>query len=157
MSVKLKQSAQCKHKITGKPSTITFKDSCFPDPNIRPSVISSAGCACIRVGLVLTMFHRQSRNSWSASASSLHLQHHCSHIEKHTSPRGRTQQHLFVDKADLWIYESDRLPGLNHHFDEAWHSCMPVVRGLRTHPVCYSGTSPHFSYAFLSRSVFFSS
>lgn len=42
------------------------------------------------------MFHRQSRTSWNTSVSTLHLQHHCSHSEKHTSPRGRIQRCLFA-------------------------------------------------------------
>lgn len=104
---------------------------------------------------------RQSRTSWNASASTLHLQHHCSPNEKHTSRRGRILRRLFLhgDMADLGIYESDGLPGLNHHFDEAaWgcHSCGPVVQGLRTHPVCDTSPSVKLSHIYFSHEQCFS-
>lgn len=46
---------------------------------------------------------------------------------------------LHEDKLDLGIYENDRLPGVNHHFDEAaWGSNGRVPRrGPWTHP-CFS-------------------
>lgn len=152
---------------SGKPNIVTLKDSCFwvsqswtcYVSDIRPSVISSTVCACIRVGFhAVPCFTGKAETAGNANASSLHLQHRRSHRSQ-----GQNSTASFcTETLDLGIYENDRLPGLNQHFDEVawgWPYCVAVVRGLSDTPCLSAVILPHceaFSYAFFSWVVFFS-
>lgn len=162
--------AHCKHMKTGKLSTITLKDSCFWTSqsctcfvsDIRPLVISSTVCACVRV--VLMAYHVT-----SSKQNQLERQREqfapvtplFPWWKPHRSQRGNSTVYFCTWRGWPVDLREWQTPGLNHHFDEAawgWCSCVPVVRGLQTRPVCLRRYFPSLRdfliYIFLMSCVF---